>query len=257
MDTDSKLTVSERHWSGKARLLRLLADIEATSSFRRSLYLTPATLEGLHAGQPVAESAMPSGLESIAARLGESETGLALFHGDDQAIAVFPPFPFTSDAAFESVDIRPMQALLSGSPRVAALLLRLGRYAVGVYEGEQLVASKTGGRYVKSRHRAGGSSQRRFERSRERLVRELFDEVCRVASEVLSRFDGRVDYLLFGGERHTLRAFAQRCPAMRSLSKTTLSRVLQVDRPGQRALESLPHEIWRSRVVKLTQAAAE
>ena len=51
-----------------------------------------------------------------------------------------------------------------------------------------------------------------------------------------------------GGERHTLRAFLQRCGYLRGLERTTLGRVLQVRRPGQAALDGIASEAWKSRV---------
>ena len=163
--------------------------------------------------------------------------------------AVVPPFPVQENVAAEKAHTAPLIRLLGNELLVGVVLLRLGRYAVGVLRGSELVASKTGSRYVKSRHRAGGSSQRRFERSRERLVRELFDKACEVSQDVLSPFGERIDYILLGGERHTLRSFAQRCSHLKAREGITLSRVLQVDRPGQKALEGISGEVWKSRVL--------
>ena len=139
--------------------------------------------------------------------------------------------------------------LLASDRVIGVVLLRLGRYAVGVLRGDTLVASKTGTRHVKSRHRAGGSSQRRFERSRERLVRELYDKTCEVVTDVFSPHDRSIDYVLFGGERHTLRGLVQRCRYLSSLERKTLTRVLEVDRPGQKALEGIVGEVWTSRAL--------
>ena len=69
------------------------------------------------------------------------------------------------------------------------VLLRLGRYAIGVLRGNRLIASKTDSRYMKNRHRAGGQSQRRFERSRERLIRELYDKTCEMARTVFAPYE--------------------------------------------------------------------
>jgi len=48
--------------------------------------------------------------------------------------------------------------------RVGVLLVRLGGYAAGVFEGSTLVASKVGSRQVHGRSSAGGWSQQRFAR---------------------------------------------------------------------------------------------
>jgi len=56
------------------------------------------------------------------------------------------------------VRLEPLFEALAADHVVAALLVRLGGYAVGVFEGERLVASKVGSRFVKGRHKKGGSS---------------------------------------------------------------------------------------------------
>ena len=74
---------------------------------------------------------------------------------------------------------------LGAEPTVAVVLVRLGGYAVGVFEGEQLVASKVGSRFVKGRHKKGGSSANRFRRRREEQERELIDAAAAEAARVL------------------------------------------------------------------------
>jgi peptide subunit release factor 1 (eRF1) len=180
--------------------------------------------------------------------VGNSETGLVIFMGEQRAIAVAPPFPLVADALYDGYHTSSLVEILQRDLVIGVVLLRLGRYAIGVLSGDTLVASKTDTRYVKSRHRAGGSSQRRFERSRERLVRELFDKTCQVTRDVFSPYHSGIDYLLMGGERHTLRGFVQRCRYLKSLQHKTLERLLRVERPGQRALEGIARAVWVSRV---------
>ena len=142
-----------------------------------------------------------------------------------------------------------MRGLLSSEPVIGVVLLRLGRYAVGVLRGETLVATKTDSRYMKNRHRAGGQSQRRFERSRERLIRELYDKTCEVTRTVFSPYLSDIDYLLLGGERGTLNGFVKRCPMMRrELEPKILARRLPVAQPNQKALKGITREVWKSSV---------
>ena len=143
----------------------------------------------------------------------------------------------------------PLRRLLGGEPVAGVVLLRLGRYAVGVLRGERLIASKTAGRYVKNRHRAGGQSQRRFERSRERLVRELYDKTCEVARETFAPHSGEMSHILLGGEAATLNGFMRRCPLLsQEWRGKVLARRLAVERPDQRALNGIGFEVWKSRV---------
>ena len=120
---------------------------------------------------------------------------------------------------------------------------------MGVLRGESLVATKTDSRYMKNRHRAGGQSQRRFERSRERLIRELYDKTSEVARATFTPYLGEMDYVLLGGERGTLNGFIKRCSLMqRELKPKILARRLAVDQPNQRALKGISREVWKSSV---------
>ena len=238
------LQITNRRWTSKASLLHTLAEVETSGRCTRSLYLRPESVT-----QP--ENPHNPSVAAMLGQVGGSETGFALFLGDEHTVAIRPPFPISGDVDADGPDVAPLGELLNARLIIGVVLLRLGRYAVGVLEGDQLVATKTGSRHVKSRHRAGGSSQRRFERSRERLIRELFDKTCEVTQEVFSRHLSDIDYVLMGGERQTLGGLVKRCRLMQELEHLTLSRRLSVDRPGQAALDRIAAEVWKSEVVTL------
>ena len=182
------------------------------------------------------------------AEVGPSDTGVAVFVAPERVVAVQPPFPLAVDVRAAGVESRPILDILDLEPVVGIVLLRLGRYAVAVLRGDRLLATKTDTRYVKNRHRKGGSSQRRFERSRERLVRELYDTTCRITRGLFEPYLRDIDHVMLGGERGTLNGFVKRCRLMQDLEPKTLSRLLSVDRPNQKALESISYEVWKSRV---------
>ena len=243
----------ERRWASKPQVLRLLADMRASGECRSTLFFTPASLEGRPVDGPFQSSRDELG--SVFRQVGEPETGLVLFLEHGRVVAVVPPFPIREDFSGEGMTAEPLVDLLNVDLTVGVVLIRMGRYAVGVLRGEGLLSSKTGSRYVKSRHRAGGSSQRRFERSRERLVRELFDRACMAAKDVFEPYASGMDYVLTGGERHTVKGFLSRCGYLRGLEQKTLTRLLQVHRPGLEPLRNISLEVWKSRVL-IFQAAA-
>ena len=256
--TETTLSVGERYDATRPRLLAMLGEMERAGRVEATLYLEPG------AAPPDTFAAAADAREAVRA-LGNPDTGAAVFWDLDSVTAVAPPFPIGlpnrrsreggndgvggEATVSDGLDAGPLAALLARRLRVAVVMIRLGRYAVGVLDGDTLVASKTDTRYVKSRHRAGGSSQRRFERSRERLVRELYDKTCAVASDVLRPFADSLDYVLLGGEKQTVGGLLRRCDALRRLEPITLDRRLNVRRPGQAALEGVHAEVWSSRVV--------
>ena len=249
------LQLVDSYTAGKSRVLQLLAELEASGRYQRSVYLTPDSLA--HVGPRRSTTPADPWEELIAGVIDqakEPESGLAIYLGDGQALAIVPPFPIAEEKRVDGVDTSPLVAQLGSELLIGVVLLRLGRYAVGVLRGNSLVASKTATRYVKRPHRAGGTSQRRFERSRERLVLELFDKTCQVVRDVFAPYDSAMAHVLLGGERHTLRRLVQRCRYLSDVQDKTLGRLLQVARPGQAALDRVAYEVWSSRVLVFTRA---
>ena len=244
------LELVERHSTGKERLLRLLDEIAAEGWCERTFYLTPASLEVRTDENRVVRPTRPddSVLAIVLQAVGESDTGLALFIGQGRALAVCPPFPFEDDMSRSGFVASPLLRLLETEYVIGVVLLRLGRYAVGVLRGDNLVASKTAGRYMKNRHRAGGQSQRRFERSRERLIRELYDKTCETARAVFTPYAKSINYILLGGEDSTLSGFTDRCRLIQDMSGKTLARRLAIERPDHKTLKNIAFEAWKSRV---------
>ena len=118
--------------------------------------------------------------------------------------------------------------------------------------------SKSGTRHVKNRHRKGGSSQRRFERSRERLMREYFDKVCVEARRLIEGQPGEgraIEYVLYGGEAGTVRGLRERCDYVEKLRAPTLARLLAVDRPGHKAMQAMGAEVYSSKTLELKHTA--
>jgi peptide subunit release factor 1 (eRF1) len=128
------------------------------------------------------------------------------------------------------------------------VLLRLGRYSVAVYRGDRLLSAKTSTRYVKGRHHAGGTSQRRFQRIREGQIRRLYDAACLVTQSQFSPFAHELDYILLGGERFTLNGFLKACSYLEQFQGITLGRRLNIRDPKHDTLEQVAGMLRESRV---------
>ncbi len=111
---------------------------------------------------------------------------------DGETLLVRPVFGLEHAAEYDRVRAGPLLDELERDHVVAALLVRLGGYAVGVFEGERLVASKVGSRFVKNRHKKGGSSANRFRRRREEQARVLVDDAAEVAARILEPHRERI-----------------------------------------------------------------
>jgi hypothetical protein len=69
--------------------------------------------------------------------------------------------------------------------RVGAVLVRRGGYAVGVFHGRRLLASKVGQAYVQARTKAGGWSQQRYARRRAEQTGHLYAKAADATALVL------------------------------------------------------------------------
>ena len=240
--------VAERHDMTWRRLERWLAELQQPEGERIALYAEPghflSYLEslGLEHGNWLQE------IKGLPAGLIESETGLVLLWSDDCKYVLVPPFPVDLNQFFPAWDTSYLRALLDKKYLLGVVLLRLGGYSVGVFEGDQLLTSKTGTRFVKGRHRAGGQSQRRFARRREEQARELFDKACSVVATQFAAYEERLDYVFLGGDRLTLHSFLKRCEYLQRLGGKTLARVLPVGKPRYEALRNAPSQIWKTQV---------
>ena len=176
-----------------------------------------------------------------------------IFWSEDSSTIILPPFPVERDQLLEGWDASQLRALLARDYLLGVVLLRLGRFAVGVFRGQALLTSKTDTRYVKGRHSAGGQSQKRFERIREKQIQEIFDKTCSVVKERFAPYEDQLDYIVLGGERFTLQGFLKRCDYLQRLSPKILGRTLNVREPKRDALEGTIGTIWESRVLTITR----
>jgi VLRF1 release factor-like protein len=199
------------------------------------------------------------GRANLAKRLGalDGSAGRAVYRDgsarielDEGAITVTPPFGLDHEGEYEVVRAGPLLDALEVQPRVAVLLVRLGGYAVGVFEGERLVASKVGSRFVKGRHKKGGSSANRFRRRREEQERELIDAAAGEAARVLGPWRARVEHVALGGDRSAVgRVLAARAD-LGWLEPLALERFFDVPEPRLRVLEALAYQLYAAKVVE-------
>ncbi len=223
----------------RASLLRLLDRLDALHDAAVTWYGVAGT----------GGESTPAEAAELMAGLGASQAGWVLFWGASAHIAVSPPFSVTSTAKYRGFATAPLRDLLTLDRTLGVILVRLGGYSVGVYEGGTFIRTKTGGRFVKNRHRKGGQSQRRFERIREGQIREQFDEVAEVIRTHILPSAPRLDGVVLGGDRHTVQAMLKRAPLPSPLAAKVLPRFIDVPEPRREVLERSPAAIWTSRVV--------
>ncbi len=137
-----------------------------------------------------------------AVRLGCDPHGAVALYAADGATA-------TLDVAFDpGRGWASLDALVDHVARphpYALLLLRRGGWAVARAEGEQVLASRVGTRYVQGRSKKGGWSQQRFARRRANQADSVVEAAVGAAGEVWGPGAGSALVVVTGGDRLLVR----------------------------------------------------
>src|SRR5882757_2587328 len=175
-------------------------------------------------------------VESTAVR----DYGIELCTKDGSIAECHVPFPpLTGDCGGTGLVLDGLLAHLAVRRRVGVLLVRLGGHAVGVFDGDRLVASKVDSRQVHGRASAGGWSQKRFARRREGQVRAAGEAAADVAIRLLG--SRPLDAVVTGGERRAVTAVLadDRLAVIRPL---VVERFLTVPDPKKAILDRVPDQ---------------
>jgi len=205
----------------------------------------------------VAPERFPGWITSFGERHGGDLTGSpdqegALFAAADGATArcevPFPPL----DAAANADPVALAQELSAharADRTVGVLLVRLGGYAAGVFTGPgpRLAASKVGARLVHGRSAAGGTSQHRFARRREKQAAEALGAAADTAAAVFGPFAGRIDAVVLGGDRRAV-AGLRDDPRLRPYFALAVDRFLTVPDPRLTVLRASPRQFRAARI---------
>jgi Actinobacteria/chloroflexi VLRF1 release factor len=183
--------------------------------------------------------------------------GNVTFAAPDGAVAEchppFPPFRPPETEADGPADTDNAAELMAAAiaahaqrPRtVGVLLVRLGGYAAGVFTGfpPVLADAKTGSRPVHGRSAAGGWSQHRFARRREKQVNEALDAAARAAADVYGRWERagnpHLDAVVLGGDKRAM-AGLREDPRLAPYVAIATDRFLTVPDPKRAVLEDAP-----------------
>ena len=211
----------------------------------------------------------PERLASWIAAFGRRHDGISLvadgagggsltFTAADGAIAeCHPPFP-PFRASGESGGPGAAEAMVAhavANRTVGVLLVRLGGYAAGVFAGSppRLVSSKTGSRPVHGRSAAGGWSQHRFARRREKQASEALGATADHAIAILK--PAAPEAIVLGGDRRAVAALRED-PRLAPYLDRAEERFLTVPDPRLAVLRETPRAFLAIRI-RLIEAARE
>ena len=135
--------------------------------------------------------------------------------------------------------------------RAAVLLVRRGRWAVGVFDGSDLVVSKVDARQVQGRTAAGGWSQQRFARRRGHQTDAVVAHAVETAARVLLPHADSVEGLFTGGDRGLVDDVLAD-PRLRALAALRREPSLEVGEPTKAVLLQTPDQ-FRAVQVHITE----
>jgi hypothetical protein len=243
------MLVEKSYKIAKPKLLKLLDKLDALDEPSISIYFPSDTSEK----DVLKAIATVPGNEQIAPRVVKevttSKNGAVLFWGESSRYLILPPFALTEQTIIFGHNTGPLRELLAKEYVIAVVLVRLGRYGIGLFRGDRLATSKVGTGLVHARHSKGGSSSHRFERHREKQIEYYFTDVCIRVREKLEPFVREIDYLFYGGEENTIREFSNWCHFLNVLKSRTVDTLLNVREPKQKSLEDSINLVWSSKVV--------
>ena len=178
-------------------------------------------------------------LAGFAERHGETEQTITpdvveLVGADDARAWIDVPFPpLTGDLVEHATRER----------RIGVLLVRRGGFAVGVFDGSRLVASKVDSSYVQGTTKAGGWSQQRFARRRANQASAAFADAAEAAARVLGGVG--LDAFVVGGDRDAVRTVLT---DRRLAHLEPVGPWLTVKDPKRKILEQMPEQFRAVRI---------
>jgi hypothetical protein len=166
---------------------------------------------------------------------------------DTTTVTLRAPFDWTPGPALIST----FTAAARQPHRAAVLLVRRGRWAVGVFDGSDLVVSKVDARQVQGRTAAGGWSQQRFARRRGHQTDAVVAHAVETAVRVLLPHAGSVAAFFTGGDRG-LGDDVLADPRLKALAALRREPALDVGEPTKAVLLETPGQ-FRAVQIHITE----
>jgi peptide subunit release factor 1 (eRF1) len=236
----------------RARALRWLADLH-NSKVPFTVYTGPLTNRSQI--EKILAQVLDRGemLDALAEKAAKSPTGSVILYLEDSGSVVWPPFPLVETVLYRGFEPGPLKSMLEKDWILGLILIRLGQWAVGIFEGEKLLVGQAGTGLVHARHHKGGSSANRFARHREKQMEYFFTRIEGHAREVIEPHFKGLDYILYGGAQDTLLRMRRQCRFFNPLEGKVVDRLLSVREPRRSAFAQAVGQAYASAVYECMQ----
>ncbi|MCD6477487.1 MAG: hypothetical protein J7K87_00605 [Candidatus Aenigmarchaeota archaeon] len=184
-------------------------------------------------------------IQEIAYRIGKNDVGAVILPEENKII--IPPLPI--EKTFEG-DKNFLLEMINKKYTIGIILLRLGEYSIGIFEGNNLIVHKTGTQFVSGKIKAGGQSAARFQRVREGQINDFFKRVCSQIKEKFNPYEEKIEFIFFGGDSIVVKEFIEFCDYMKRFKERNIimKRILSARHMKLKMLKNILKEVWKFRV---------
>jgi hypothetical protein len=232
-----------------------LSSLDTSTADYVTVYITPTsfpdyaetlTLGGKYDTQ-AAEIKKAVKTEAVVDSASKYSTGAAIFWSRTGKQIVLPAFPVAKNEVSKGkFDTSVLYQVLDRKYLIGVVMVTWGWYALGLFDGSNLVECKIGTGYIHKEHRKGGRSQKRFAR---RTEEQKKDFLRRVGNRIEERFGGYLtDHIFFGGNRLILKPLMQESRYLQTRTDKISPRIINVRYANREALVSSLAEINKSLV---------
>lgn len=174
-------------------------------------------------------------------------TGAAIFWSGVGKHIMLPAFPIAKNKISEGIfDASVLHEVLDRRYLIGVVMVTWGWYALGMFDGGNLLECKTGTGYIHKEHKKGGRSQKRFAR---RTEEQKKDFLRRISNRIEEKFGGYLpDHIFFGGNRLILKPLIQESRYLQTRTDRLSPRILNARYANREALIGSLAEINKSLV---------
>ena len=240
----------------KRELYSFIAELKASPREYVTLYARPSSFP--HYINELALRPEHSGYANEIKRFIDSEainkeadkynTGAAIFwQVDGSKHIILPPFPITANKiATGNLDTSLLYETLERKYAIGVILVAWGSYALGIFDGDDLVESKVGTGYIHKKHKKGGRSQKRFARRTEEQKNDFLRKVCGRIEERFKNYT--LDHIFFGGNRLIYKQLLKECKYLELEADKISGRILNARYADREILDHSLRQVTESTV---------
>jgi hypothetical protein len=233
-----------------------LSSIEASTGDFLTVHVTPDSFpEYIDSLQPAgkfadhaAELKQAAKTDEVVDNAARYGTGAAIFWSGTDKHIVLPAFPIIVNRKAEGEpDVSVLRSVVDRKYVLGVVMVTWGWYALGMFDGDNLVELKTGTGYIHKEHKKGGWSQKRFAR---RTEEQKKDFLRRVGNRIEERFAGYLpDHIFFGGNKLILKPLIEESRYLHTRTDKILPRIINARYANREALSRSLAEINKSLVI--------